>query len=645
MLARLRLGPWGPSGTTSLLACQRLSARAVHLDHRVRLRNSYVPLGAVTDKNHKAEEDGHSKLIRAGFLRQAHAGIFHLLPMGFRVQEKIKRLIDKHMQSIGASRVSLSAISSPSLWRKSGRYDKIGSELFQLLDRKDTPYLLSPTHEEEITSLVRQTVVSYKSLPLRVYQITRKYRDEFRPRKGLLRSREFMMKDLYTFDVSVKSALATYNEVRAAYDKLFSELRLPVLVAEASSGDMGGDLSHEYHLAISQGEDDVIKCDGCGYTANSEVAETSLPISQDPEIAKPASADVKVWRGISKDRFTLVNVWYSGPARDTECVNIHAVKRLVPNIDTSIENATDSWWTALRPPNEAEGGLTDSYTDSRPSLRFVNLVDGSVAHLSIRALAKEELAPTVLPFRKEVAAELNVPLPEFISFDRHGERLHLLAIQDGDPCPKCDSGALKVTQAIELGHTFHLGDRYSEPMGASINVPSSKIDQDEQAIAPGSVAESTTRGSGEQEVKVHMQMGCHGIGVSRIMGAVADHLADDRGLNWPRTIAPYEVAVLSHKNLDEEAVQVYDMLVRGDSVRDAASPQMAPLDLLLDDRDRSLPWKLKDADLMGYPVIVVVGNEWEKTRRCEVQCRQLGVQEFVSVDDLYSRVNELLGKL
>lgn len=629
----------------SLLAHQRLSARAVHLDHRVRLQNSYVPLGAVTDKNRKAEEDGHSKLIRAGFLRQAHAGIFHLLPMGFRVQEKIKRLIDKHMQSIGASRVSLSAISSPSLWRKSGRYDKIGSELFQLLDRKDTPYLLSPTHEEEITSLVRQTVVSYKSLPLRVYQITRKYRDEFRPRKGLLRSREFMMKDLYTFDVSVKSALATYNEVRAAYDKLFSELRLPVLVADASSGDMGGDLSHEYHLATSQGEDDVIKCEDCGYTANAEVAETSLPIRQDPEIAKPTSADVKVWRGISKDRLTLVNVWYSGLARDTESVNIHAVKRLVPNIDTGIEDATDSWWTALRSPNEVEGDAVGSCADSRPSLRFVNLVDGSIAHLSIRALAKEELAPAVLPFRREVAAELDVPLPEFISYDKSGEQLHLLAIQDGDPCPKCDSGALKVTQAIELGHTFHLGDRYSEPMGAFVNVPSLKIDQDEQATALDSVADSATKGSGEQEVKVHMQMGCHGIGVSRIIGAVADHLADDRGLNWPRVIAPYEVAVLAHKNLEGEAVQVYDMLDGGGTGRDAASPPMAPLDLLLDDRDRSLPWKLKDADLMGYPVIIVVGNEWGKTRRCEVQCRQLGVQEFVSVDDLYSRVNELLGKL
>ncbi|KLU89326.1 prolyl-tRNA synthetase 1 [Magnaporthiopsis poae ATCC 64411] len=646
MLMRMHVRPWSPSGTASLLAHRGISARAVHLDHRVRLQNSYIPLGAVTDKNRKADEDGHQKLIRAGFLRQAHAGIFHLLPMGFRVQEKIKRLIDKHMQNIGASRVSLSSFSSPSLWRRSGRYSKIGSELFQLTDRKDARYLLSPTHEEEITSLVKQTVVSYKNLPLRLYQITRKYRDEFRPRKGLLRSREFMMKDLYTFDVSVKSALATYDEVRATYDRLFSEMRLPMLVAEASSGDIGGNLSHEYHLATSQGEDDVINCSTCGYTANSEIASSSMPIRQGHPTAKPTSEDVKVWHGISNDARTLVNVWYSGPAHEAASVNMHAVKRLVPNIDTGIEDATPNWWTALTGGTPFDDGeALDEYMCSRPSLRFVNLIDGSVAHLNIRSLAKKELAPVATPYSVAGAQVLGMPLPEYISRDNNDEPLRLLAIQDGDACPKCGSGVLRVEKAIELGHTFHLGDRYSKPMGVSINIPPSKIDQDEQAATPGSATDSTAEGSEEQDVKVHMQMGCHGIGVSRIMGAVADHLADDRGLNWPRAIAPYEVAILAHKDLEEEAVQVYDVLDRAGGGRDPALPPMAPLDLLLDDRDRSLPWKLKDADLMGYPVLVVLGKEWRETRRCEVQCRQLGVVELLPVDDLYSRVNQLLEKL
>lgn len=296
-------------------------------------------------------------------------------------------------------------------------------------------------------------------------------------------------------------------------------------------------------------------------------------------------------------------------------------------------------------PIDDDGESLYEYQASRPSLRFVNLIDGSVAHLDIRSLAKKELAELATPYSPLAAEILAMPFPQYISHDNDDEPLRLLAIQNGDPCPKCDSGALRVEKATELGHTFHLGDRYSKPMGASINIPWSEIEQGEQAAAPGSAADSTAEGLEEQDVKVHMQMGCHGIGVSRIMGAVAEHLADDRGLNWPRAIAPYEVAVLAHKDLEEEAVQVYDMLDRGGGSRDPALPPIAPLDLLLDDRDRSLPWKLKDADLMGYPVLVVLGKEWRGTRRCEVQCRQLGVVELVPVDDLYSRVNELLGKL
>ena len=217
-------------------------------------------------------ENGHDLLVRAGFLRQAHSGIFHLLPLGLKVQNKIERLIDKHMLRLGASKVSLSCLSSEELWKRSGRLDKgRTSELLRLEDRKGAKYLLSPTHEEEITTIIANAVHSHKELPLRLYQISRKYRDEPRPRQGLLRGREFLMKDLYTFDVTEDAARKTYEAVRGAYVAFLEELQLPYLVAQADSGNMGGNLSHEYHFASSHGEDTIVACDKCDYSINEEL--------------------------------------------------------------------------------------------------------------------------------------------------------------------------------------------------------------------------------------------------------------------------------------------------------------------------------------------------------------------------------------
>ncbi|RYP69665.1 hypothetical protein DL769_005223 [Monosporascus sp. CRB-8-3] len=481
-----------------------------------------------------------------------------MLPLGQRVQEKLERLIDKYMKQIGASKVSLSSISSQALWEQTGRLQGYGPELFSFADRKNVSYLLAPTHEEEITTLVSRTVKSYKSLPLRLYQIGRKYRDEKRPRHGVLRSREFIMKDLYTFDYSTKSALSTYEEVRSAYSRLFAELKLPYLVAEASSGDIGGDLSHEYHLPASIGEDSVISCSSCDYVANEELAAarpegpnqsyTELygrgVIRSEPEAAR-------VWRGVSKDRSTLINVWY-------------------PEF----------------PPGAKGHGL--------PRL--------SDADLNIHAM-------------KTVG---------------DGDPLNLIRIRDGDNCPRCSSGGLKVQKAIELGHTFYLGTRYSKPLGAHVRIPAALA---ENELDPA---------SGDILTQVPMQMGCHGIGVSRIIGAVTDHLADDRGLNWPRAIAPFEVVVIPGRGFEEEGTIVAEALAG------QCEPNATPkrhIDTALDDRSESLPWKMKDADLVGYPVLVILGRKWESERLCEVQCRRLEIKWQVSLAELPTYVDQLLCQL
>ncbi|KAK3362818.1 hypothetical protein B0T25DRAFT_525383 [Lasiosphaeria hispida] len=573
------------------------------LQQASRLSRVWIPGGGIAASG---SEDGYSKLIRAGYLRPSHSGIFHLLPLGRRVQDKVERLVASHMEeSLAASRVSLSSISAEALWEKSGRLQNVASELFRFSDRKDVPYLLSPTHEEEITSLVARTVNSYKDLPLRLYQITRKYRDELRPRHGLLRGREFTMKDLYTFDSNRQSALETYDKVRSAYSAIFSDMKLPVLAARASSGDMGGDLSHEYHLPTPLGDDRVIHCDSCDYVINEEISETATS----KELT--AGEEIGVWRGISKDRSTLVNVWYprrttlpggKNPREYTDMdIKIPAVKSLVPDLDTAVGDAIPLWSAAVKGP-------------SKTAARLLNIADGRIPSSLVEQVRSGVLGNLVWPM------SLGSPLPSLpvtvYGGSRPGDReLNLLRTRTGDQCPECSSGVLKAERAIELGHTFHLGSRYSMPLGATVAVPHSKTN-------------------------IAIEMGCYGIGISRLIGAVAEHMADDVGLNWPVMIAPYSCVIVPGKQSDDEdAISVYRHIV------DSSTIGSGRLDVVLDDRDKTLSWKLHDADLIGFPVIVILGRDWHKSRQVELQCRKLGIKRLVEMNDLSRVIDKLHGQL
>ncbi|KAK2054833.1 prolyl-tRNA synthetase [Colletotrichum caudatum] len=596
-------------------------ARKYHVARRRnQLSTIWVPTGGITPGYDEGAQD---KLIRAGFLRQSHSGIFHLLPLGRRVQNKLEHVIDYYMQDLGASRVALSSITSKDLWQRSGRLAQLEPELFGFDDRRGAKYMLSPTHEEEITTLVAKTIKSYKELPLRLYQITRKYRDELRPRHGLLRAREFTMKDLYTFDVSTEAALKTYNEVQSAYAGVFKALKLPVLVARASSGDMGGDLSHEYHLPTAIGEDTVVTCSKCDYTVNAEVAETRAveqgEISSDKTGTEgPTTPPVKVWRGISRDRLTLVNAWYPGQIQQgtnlSEMVpgdvSIPAIKSVIPDLDASTDDVATLWQSALAVSLTAGKPPTN-----RPQI--INVVDFRLANIIEEVLQDEH---RVLPLSGSGMPKSEVQSTT-ITKNANGRLLNLLVVRSGDGCPNCDGGVLRVQDALEVGHTFHLGTRYSEPLGAIVSVPKDK------------------GRSGPMENTTLMQMGCHGIGVSRLIGAVAEHLADSKGLQWPRIIAPYEAVVISATDLDKEAVKVYDEIT-------APSRNFGAVDAVLDDRTVSLAWKLKDADLVGYPVIIVLGKVWKKEPgMCEVQCRRLGIDETVPLANLHRRVAGLLEQL
>lgn len=430
------------------------------------------------------------------------------------------------------------------------------------------------------------------------------------------------MKDLYTFDYNTSRALATYDEVRKVYAGLFDELKVPYLVAQADSGDMGGSLSHEFHFPTIQGEDHIVSCtssglaSSCGYVANEELAESAIDNVLD------SGSGLEVWRGISRDRRTLINAWYPSltPDRKSQAVpeiNMHAVKNIIPELDGSIDNPSKLW------PHPA------IKSNSR---RLLNLVDGRLPD-SVRM--KIESSHPEIPYWPNAEQVPEMAMETIYKDLATQQPLNLLRIQDGDPCPnKNCSGSLKVEKAIELGHTFHLGTRYSDPLKATVTVPTELLGDDN----PDSDTSASTPVSNSTQ-EVPMQMGCHGIGVSRIIGAVADTLSDDRGLNWPRVIAPYEVVVLASKgDLEDVAEEVYDTL-SGPSVSHRER------DVILDDRSQSFAWKMRDADLVGYPIIVVVGRSWEKKGMCEVQCRRLDTREEVPLELVPEFVDELLDEL
>ncbi|BFZ64905.1 hypothetical protein YB2330_006058 [Saitoella coloradoensis] len=520
--------------------------RAFTVDHRTRLSTFFVPQ---SDKVATATKDGsaHALLVKAGYLRQAAAGIYQLLPLGLRVQDKIERLVDRAMRRVGASKVALANLSSSDLWKKTGRWEKGGDELIKVYDRKDTAFCLAPTHEEDITNLVANEVSSYRHLPVRLYQIGRKFRDERRPRFGLLRGREFVMKDLYTFDASEADALKTYDEVTRVYRELFDQIGVPYLVAEADSGNIGGSLSHEYHYMTKIGEDTVLNCKSCGYTANDERAITKLGRND---------TSCETMYGLCSDN-QLVAVHYPSGRE----INAISVRKIVPT------------FTGILLPS-LEGKSCHSKL--------------SVTHIFDENIAKDTTAP-VLPQNVECESSPSVV-----------RELSLIKAEASDPCPKC-SHALESHRVIELGHTFHLGTKYSAPLGAKF------------------VPEGGSKGSKD------IIMGCHGLGISRMVAAIAEVTHDSKGLSWPVDVAPFKCAVIPGPKHDEVAEKVYDKITQ----------VLGEDEVVLDERSgKSVGWKMKDADLAGYPFIVVVGKAWDKDEKVEFQVRKTGEKRYVTLKEL-----------
>ncbi|KAI4191339.1 MAG: hypothetical protein L6R41_000126 [Letrouitia leprolyta] len=454
----------------------------------------------------------------------------------------------------------------------------------------------------------------------------RKYRDEPRPRQGLLRSREFLMKDLYTFDVTPEKALVTYQRVREAYESFFNELRIRFLVARAASGDTGGSLSHEYHISTTSGEDTFIQCGSCTYAANEEWVPENTAI----EVVERTVEDwgsYQTWFGVSRDRDYLVEAIlprnigsgeHSSSEQRRSQINPHLIKSIYPELDLSIEAPLGTfveYWKEKR----HSGPSTESEISSNPQL--IRIYDYRIPQVFIDLRHSRGSEVTVDTGLGEVVGS---------RIYTDSRSLNLAKVRNGDQCPNCREKDLRVLQTLELGHTFHLGQRYSKPMNAKF------------AAAPHPQTHSTAFGSQikDQSVTVEpsqkwLYMGCHGIGISRMIAAVADSLADESGLMWPRAMAPYEAVILATKEQKAAAEEIWDLLVQQKGDTD-------PVEAVLDDRDKSFGWKLKDADLIGFPVVIVLGSTFRKEGLCEVSIRRLGIRENITIENLREYI---VGKL
>lgn len=549
----------------------------------------------------EAEIISHQLLLRAGYMRRVAAGVYTLLPMGLRVMEKITRIVREEMNKAGGQELYLPIIQPAELWLKSGRWHVYGDELFRLKDRHEREFCLGPTHEEIITDLVKKEVNSYKQLPLLLYQIQNKYRDERRPRFGLMRGREFVMKDLYSFDKDEVGLDESYQKMFQAYTEIFSRCGLEFRAVEADSGAIGGSRSHEFVVLAGSGEAEIVYCETCSYAANVERAEGVFfedAIGDDIKpLEKVSTPGVKTITDlveflqipIEKTVKTLVYLADSKPVavviRGDREANEIKLKNEIGCLELEL------------PREDILKELTDVYVGS---IGPVELKDIPVY------LDKEASLITngITGANEEEVHYVNLNYPRDYKADVVGD---FKLVGAGDPCPKCQ-GILTSARGIEVGQVFKLGTVYSDSMGATF------LDEKGQAQ--------------------HMVMGCYGIGITRTMAAAVEQNYDENGIIWPSSIAPFQVVIIPVSSKDEEqmgiAENIYKELIA------------SGIETLLDDRDERAGVKFMDADLNGYPLRITVGKKTIQEGTVDIKLRRDGTELTVEVENLLNKLSNIL---
>ncbi|UED81377.1 proline--tRNA ligase [Lysinibacillus sp. CD3-6] len=550
-----------------------------------------------------ADVKSHKQLLRAGFIRQNTSGVYSYLPLAKRVLTKIENIIREEMEAINSIELLMPALQSAELWQESGRWEKYGPELMRLKDRHNRDFALGPTHEEVITTLVRDEIKSYKKLPLTLYQIQTKFRDEKRPRFGLLRGREFIMKDAYSFHASRESLDETYEDMYRAYSNIFSRLGLNYRAVIADAGSIGGKGTHEFMVLSEIGEDTIAYSDTSDYAANIEMAEVTVEY-------QPTNEEVKDLEKVATpDQKTIEEV-----SAFLQVAPSNVIKSLVFNIDDELVVVLargDHEINDIKLKNALNAGSVE-LADEAAIRQLLGCGVGSIGPVKLPVDVKVVADHAIKSIRNGIAGAnedcfhlVNVnPERDFAI----NEYLDIRFIQEGDPSPD-GQGIIKFAEGIEVGHIFKLGTTYSEKMNGTF--------LDEQGKAQPFI------------------MGCYGIGVSRILAAVAEHFQDENGFTWPTQLAPYDIHVVPVNTKDETQVslanELYGLL------------KSYRYDVLLDDRAERAGVKFADADLIGLPVRVTVGKKATEGV-VEVKFRQTGETFEWKKEEVIDRLNEFFRK-
>jgi prolyl-tRNA synthetase len=562
-------------------------------------RMSSLFLRTLRDDPADAEVPSHRWLVRAGYVRRIAPGVYTWLPLGKRVLDAVANVVREEMLRIGAQEVLFPALIPREIFEASGRYADYGDNIFRLTDRKGVDYLLGPTHEELFTLLVKSELASYRDFPLSLFQIQTKFRDEGRPRAGLLRGREFIMKDSYSFDLDEAGLQAAYDAHRVAYQRIFDRLGLDYRIAFAVSGAMGGSASEEFLAPAEFGEDTFVQCADCDYTANTEAVEIAAPAKQDPTGHPPARVvDTPDAPTIETLVTALAELGHPTPA-DGTLKNVVLKTRAPGSPDWDLlvigvpgDRDVDLKRVAgqLEPVEVATAEEADFA--AHPQLIKGYIGPQQLAEWGIRYLVDPIVVPgSAWATGANAAGKHAVAVVRGRDFEPAGE-LGAVEIRDGDRCARC-GGELSIARGIEIGHVFQLGRKFADAFGLDAQGP-----------------------DGEP---IRITMGSYGIGVSRAVAAVAEQTCDDRGLCWPASIAPYDVHLVP-VGKGEEQLRAAEQL--------AVDCEAAGLRALLDDRVASPGEKFADADLMGVPQIVIVGKALA-TGEVEVKDRRSGERRNV----------------
>jgi len=547
-----------------------------------------------------AEVTSHQLMLRSGMVRRVAAGIYDILPMGLRVLRKVENIIRDEMNRAGAHELFMPSILPAELWQETGRWDVYGKELLRIRDRHGREFCYGPTHEEIFTDLVRRDIRSYRQLPQNLYQIQTKFRDEVRPRFGLMRGREFSMKDAYSFDRDRAGAEESYRIMRDTYTAIFERCGLNFRAVEADSGKIGGSLSQEFMVLAETGEDSVVSCDGCDYAANLEMAKVQGEVSgtlsdsgKDPEsVDTPGQKtveEVTAFLGVSPRE--LVKTIILDGDKGAVGVLVRGDHEVNP---VKVRSLVDDETLELAEPEVVEKVTGAPVGFAGPlGLEIPLYVDNAVSHMSGFVTGGN-------------AADVHikgVDLSDF-SVKAFGD---LREAVKGDPCPRCGA-SLTFLRGIEVGHIFYLGTKYSEAMKAHY------LDE-----------------SGAEQV---IEMGCYGIGVGRTAAAAIEQNHDEKGIIWPVPIAPFTVVLLSLDPGKEEihavAEKIYDDLMQ------------AGVEVLFDEREERPGVKFNDADLLGIPLRVTVGGRGVKEGVAELKERATGKEQKIPLDQVVRAVGEFL---